>query len=267
MKKILLLSDLHLEMHDYIPASQNEAGYDIVILAGDIHTKSRGVDWALKHFTCPVLYVLGNHEGYGGHWEKTVEKMRFLSQNTNISILHRDSVVIDNIRFLGCTGWSDFSLWSDKSEVIYEAAKGRNPYENGLRDYRFIRTGGYRRITPKNTLEWNLKDKNWLIGELNKPFNGQTVVITHHAPSIKSLRFGVREALDATDANNWDELVKNSGVVYWFHGHTHHPVKYNIGDVVVGSNPRGYPDQEIAHDKNCVFTINSNIFLPAKNML
>ena len=42
--KIRILSDLHLEFQDWTPP---ESDADVVVLAGDIHVGTRGIDWAL----------------------------------------------------------------------------------------------------------------------------------------------------------------------------------------------------------------------------
>ena len=40
-------------------------GADVVVLAGDVHVKNRGLQWIFdQKFEIPVLYVLGNHELY-----------------------------------------------------------------------------------------------------------------------------------------------------------------------------------------------------------
>lgn len=62
--KLQIYSDLHLEFARFDPAPSDA---DVVILAGDIDIKSRGVKWASEVFQCPVIYVCGNHEYYGGH--------------------------------------------------------------------------------------------------------------------------------------------------------------------------------------------------------
>lgn len=59
--RIHLLSDLHLGNLSSFEPSILDA--DVVLLAGDIHIKGRGVDWA-EVFSCPVLYIPGNHEYY-----------------------------------------------------------------------------------------------------------------------------------------------------------------------------------------------------------
>ncbi len=76
--RIHLLSDLHNEFDLFEPEVRDA---DVVILAGDINVKTRGVEWAKNTFTCPVLYVPGNHEFYGGHLTRTLEKMRAASSD------------------------------------------------------------------------------------------------------------------------------------------------------------------------------------------
>jgi predicted phosphodiesterase len=70
--KLYVLSDLHNEFSPFLPVSGD---YDLVVLAGDIDVKARGVKWANEVFVCPVIYVCGNHEFYGGHIDHTLRKM------------------------------------------------------------------------------------------------------------------------------------------------------------------------------------------------
>ena len=58
--KIQILSDLHLEF-EYQEFDFSEC--DMLILAGDIHTGTRGVEWNRdKVSDIPVIYVMGNHD-------------------------------------------------------------------------------------------------------------------------------------------------------------------------------------------------------------
>jgi predicted phosphodiesterase len=62
--RIQVLSDLHIEFEDF-DADTDAA--DVVVLAGDIHVKDKGLRWAIENITDrPVIYVLENHEFYGG---------------------------------------------------------------------------------------------------------------------------------------------------------------------------------------------------------
>lgn len=164
---LLVLSDLHLEMHDYDPAT---SGFDAVVLAGDIHTKGRGVRWAQERFSKPVLYVPGNHEGYGSHWQKIIEKMRQAARGSHVHVLNNESVFIDGVRFIGTTAWSDFGIWPDRPQAMSAAGAGRDPYSSGARDYRYIRTGGYRRITPADTATWAVRSKAFCARNWRKRF-------------------------------------------------------------------------------------------------
>lgn len=101
--RIHLLSDLH---HEFSPFSPQVPDADVVILAGDIDVKTRGVAWAKQAFSGPVLYVPGNHEYYGGHLSYTLQKMR-MAQDDRVRVLDRDEVIIAGVRFLGATMWTD----------------------------------------------------------------------------------------------------------------------------------------------------------------
>ncbi len=58
--RIHVLSDLHLEFEGFTPP---EVSADMVVLAGDTDTGTKGIRWAAKTFPdTPVMYVLGNHE-------------------------------------------------------------------------------------------------------------------------------------------------------------------------------------------------------------
>jgi predicted phosphodiesterase len=99
--KIQLLSDLHVEFGDY---RYEESDCDVVVLAGDIHTKGRGLSWALDNIKHkPVIYVFGIHEFYGATYPKLLDRMMQQCIGTNVHILENDLFKLDGINFLGCT--------------------------------------------------------------------------------------------------------------------------------------------------------------------
>ena len=97
---------------------------------------------------------------------------------------------------------------------------------------------------PEEPVELHRASMHWLKYALGKCNPAKTVVVTHHAPSAKSIPpYHVGSILNAAFASGLDEFVKESGVPLWIHGHTHHCVDYKIGSPRVFSNQRGYPGQ------------------------
>ncbi|PZP22272.1 metallophosphoesterase [Pseudomonas kuykendallii] len=244
--RIHLLSDLHLEFEPFLPAKVDA---DIVVLAGDIHVKGRGIAWARAHFDCPVLYVLGNHEYYAGHLQRTLEKMRAASDE-QVRVLERDVVEIAGVRFLGATMWTDFAATGNAPLAALSA-------QGSMNDFRQIRTDNYRRIRPADLIDESVRTKDWLTHQLAKPFAGPSVVITHHAPTLRSLQDNPHAGghLDAAYANRWEALMGGERAALWVHGHSHVAVDYNVAGTRVVCNPRGYPGEESGFNDRLVVTL------------
>jgi predicted phosphohydrolase len=229
------LSDLHNEFKVFTPVVTDA---DIVLLIGDIDVKGRGVKWAAEAFPkSQVLYVPGNHEYYGGALVKSLTKLREAAALTsNVTVLDRDEVVINGIRFLGATGWTDYTATGNAREAKWVGQQRMN-------DFKKIRTATYSRLHPNDLVKECLQTFTWLKSKLAEPFAGKTVVMTHHAPSMRVLADNIHSGthLDASYANAWDELM-GPAVDLWFHGHTHLSVDMDINGTRNVSNQRGYPD-------------------------
>jgi predicted phosphodiesterase len=229
--KIQIYSDLHIEFQSFEPP---RTGADLVILAGDIHTKSRGVRWANEAFHCPVLYVCGNHEFYDGHLDGTLKKMRNLAA-PHVHILENEVFVWQQIRFLGTTAWTDFTSTGD-------VVVATNMARESMNDFRVIRAdASYRRLRPDDVASKNRLAREWLTQELTKPFNGKTVVITHHAPTPSVSGDKTDGHLSAAYTNHWPELIEKADL--WVFGHTHQALDVELVGCRVISNPRGYPGE------------------------
>lgn len=77
-----------------------------------------------------------------------------------------------------------------------------------------------------------------------KPFNGPTVVITHHGPSVDSVHAQYKgdSLTPAFVSDLSDEFFEGEGSpVLWIHGHIHDSADYRRGGCRVVANPRGYP--------------------------
>lgn len=236
--KIRIYSDLHLEFHPFEPPAL-DGNIDVVILAGDIDKKARGIKWANDKFLCPVVYVAGNHEFYDGHLDRTLRKMRDAA-GPHVHLLENQSVIINGVRILGTAAWTDFTSTGD------QIAASRQAWE-GMNDYKYIRVDAtYRRLRPADIVSRNHTAKAWLTQELAKPFDGKTIVVTHHSPSSVLLGSKHEGHLSASYTNDWPRLIELADA--WIFGHTHEAVDQVLADCRVISNPRGYPNEQTGFD-------------------
>ena len=244
--RIHLLSDLHLEFQDFSPATLDA---DVVVLAGDVDLLARGVKWANKTFHCPVIYVGGNHEYYKGHLDRTLQKMRAKALS-HVHVLENEQVVINGVRFLGTTGWTDFYSTDNATSAMLAAQLSMN-------DYKQIRTGNqYHRIRPIDLQQKSHFAKQWLLSQLSTKYQGKTVVVTHHAPSPEcapGIKYEMGH-LAAAYVNDWKEFAELD-IDLWVHGHTHVGYHKSINGIPHASNPRGYPFEDTGFVSDLVLTI------------
>lgn len=243
--KLLILSDIHNEF-SVLPQPETDA--DVVILAGDIDTQGRGIEWS-KGFRQPVLYVAGNHEYYGGHLDTLQQQMKQQAEDSNVTFMENRQVVIDSVRFLGCTLWTDFKLYGDGASVM-----AKLDAQSAMNDYRVIRIGSeQRRLNPDDTESLFNQSLQFLKTQLALPFDGPTVVITHHAPSFESISEQYKgDLLTPAFASCLDDLM-GPQVALWIHGHVHHSNDYRLNGTRVVSNPRGYHSTRALNPENPQF--------------
>ena len=251
--KVLVFSDLHLEFAPFEPAPDLE--FDVVILAGDIHSPAkRAVQWAADRFRGkPVVYLLGNHEYYDGRLDTTLSEARREAEGTNVHLLDGDEVVIGGVRFLGATLWTDFKLAIETPEgLVSDSDRAMKMATNLLNDYTLIRAPDElaephtwrhkqgRKLQAPDTFRIHQAQRVWLRERLSEPFAGPTVVVTHHAPHRGSL--AQRYADDWTSGAFITELPETffDVPVLWIHGHTHQRFDYQVRSCRVVCNPRGY---------------------------
>ncbi|MCF5197077.1 metallophosphoesterase [Pseudomonas syringae] len=236
--RLYVVSDLHNEFHLFHPPAFDPA-VDLVILGGDIDKKARGVKWANETFSCQVAYVCGNHEFYDGHIDRTLQKMRDAAE-PHVHALENDLVILNDIRILGTTGWTDFS--STGSQVAATAMAWER-----MNDFNYIRIdAGYRRLRPADLIVRNHMARAWLAQELAKPFQGKTIVVTHHSPSSAVVGGKHEGNLNAAYTNDWPDLIQEADL--WIFGHTHEFVDVELAGCRVVSNPRGYPNESTGFD-------------------
>ena len=233
--KLNILSDLHLGQGVMEPP-HNDA--DLVVLAGDIARPEQAVAWA-SNLGKPVLYVPGNHEFYGGSIGGTIARLKALANGSPVRVLDDDETLIDGVRFLGSTLWTDFLLLGDGEGRTAAVAQARR----FLRDYQRIHVDDEltQLFTPLDSAMLFQRHAEWLARKLAQPHPGPTVVITHHAPSPQSIhpRFE-GSLLNACFVSNVEHLAGADRVQLWVHGHTHDSFDYRLNGTRVVCNPRGY---------------------------
>jgi len=229
--KLHILNDLHIEFESFGPP---ETDADAVILAGDIGVGMEGLLWAEDRFPDqPVIYVPGNHEFYH-HDIALIDKLKANTPD-HIHVLNDDQVVIDGVRFLGSVLWTDFNLFGEADRFFAMQQARRR-----MTDFSIIQNGG-QRFTPEDAIRLHTASRDWLSAMLGEPFDGKTVVVTHHAPSSQSVHPQyASDLLTPAFANNLEILMEGDRAVLWVHGHMHDPFDYEICGTRVVCNPRGY---------------------------
>ena len=233
--KLNILSDLHLGF-GAMDGPVNDA--DVVVLAGDVGRPREAIAWALR-LDKPVLYVPGNHEFYGGSIDGRLEELQRLSEGTRVQVLDQHEVHIDGVRFLGATLWTDFELFGEPQQ----RAASRAEAQRTMRDFSRIRTRevGSELFTPDDAAAIFQRHAAWLQRELAQEHEGETVVITHHAPTRHSIHPRFADSLlNACFVSDAEHLLRAGRVALWVHGHTHDSFDHTLHGTRVVCNPRGY---------------------------
>ena len=279
---IQLLSDLHLESNPHFKP-RPAPGADLLVLAGDIGSYQSGSlltelgipDFGLARFSplplarggaawpTPVLFVPGNHEYDGLEFDEAAARLRETCERLGIVWLERQSLVLDGVRFVGCTLWTDFDALTNEQArssgaalTLGEQLKAR---EKAFRAANFYlkKNHALRQGQPMLSdalREESLQSQAWLRQALAVPFDGPTVVVTHFAPSLRSAdpRYGLTPGT-AGFCNTLDDLLPQAKL--WLHGHLHCPNDYVWHGCRVVANPLGYArkgEQAAFHEAQCI---------------
>jgi Icc-related predicted phosphoesterase len=232
--KLQLMSDLHLEFGLFEHA---HCGADIIVLAGDIHTRVAGIEWAKEAYPdTQIIYVLGNHEYWKRAYPKFISEAKSAAKGSNIHVLEKDKITIDGVNFFGLTLWTNFEIFGDPRIAGYEC-------QSLMKDYKKIRRSPtYSKLRSVDTATIHAQSIVWLREQLEMHSGESNVVVTHHAPSILSIPPNKRdEQTVPAYASNLESFIIETSPTIWLHGHLHNSSNYQVGNCKVLSNPRGYP--------------------------
>lgn len=272
MKYIRLVSDIHLDFDIdafnkskfkslpenkvtgemgwlWTPPVLNEDLDSTLVIAGDLWYERKfltrkykdGTSWMknmAKQFKY-VVFVLGNHD----YWKTNIsteidgiKKELYKQELGNVFVLENSTIVLDNVKFLGGTLWTDYN---DHDTMLMMDAP------NLMNDYKKMRQGlKYGKAMPTHLYKIHKETKSYIFNSAIKDNPEQKlVVVTHMAPSEKSLEKRYIEKASPMSflyVSNLEKEIAQSSIDFWFHGHLHEPVDYLLGTTRVVSSPRGY---------------------------
>lgn len=261
--KFRIMSDLHLNCvnGNWYPPLLKDDKETCLLLAGDIWEGTKSiifkegekdeVKWlhsVCNHFKYVVM-IFGNHSFWGEHLQYLYNKfIRCCEEHDipdNFYLLQNDHVMIQDVKVIGSTLWTDFNKNDPIS--IYDASQFMN-------DYKYIRSGlSYIKVKPEDILLEHIRSIKFIEKELTD-WNGKSIVITHHAPSFKS---GSKIWSDGHEyyCSDLSELILDYKPNFWIHGHVHEDFDYMIGDTRIICNPLGYPGESGSKYFNPYFSI------------
>lgn len=252
-----LMSDVHNEFYDestqytlpYLGGDENR----VLVIAGDFTMLKRAAKSAsaltamAKRFKA-VVYVPGNHEYYGYRIDPIAARKKFQEMNpeglTNIHFLIRDSVVIDGVRFVGATLWTNMDRQSPLVE--FHLSQKMNDFK-AITYYHQTRQN-YQKFKPHHWILEHQLDLAY-IAETVEISDEPCIVVTHHAPSSQSLDPAFAWDVDGNHGyhSNLEPFIHcHPQISHWLHGHIHHPSDYIIGCTNVICNPYGYASEDVA---------------------
>jgi len=260
--KIRVYSDLHQEHQkkSTYPAKFFENRFEIspfkneqeqtLIIAGDLFylkdmrdiKQPQYIDYVseLASRFKAVVYVFGNHEFYMSKLGKAyvLKAAEALSHIPNLHILsrHTPSVVIDGVKFVGATLWTDLSY----NPSLYHSDR----YSSN--DFKYITYNEsptrFMKFRPNHWLKEHVADLKWIKQEVANAEH-PVVVVSHHAPtSISKDPVDDPEDLYAQfyRSNQDTYIEENPQIAMWIHGHIHYPYDYMMGKTRIFSNPMDY---------------------------
>jgi hypothetical protein len=248
--RLQFASDLHL--NSWLATSEKtDISFETIlkpvaktlILCGDIGSPDSTMlqiffKWCSKRWD-KIFWIPGHHEMMDVWHHRTrtydecINHMRVcIADYTNIHVLHREMLVTeDGYLLLACPLWGHLSSMSESM------------FKDPL----------YKEITHEHQ-----KDLAWLREQLKK-VEMPVIVATHYPPSMRLMN---RELLHIPHSTLYVpemEGLLRSPIVAWICGYLHEAVQVhrpyydatgNPGEVLIVTNPRGYPDDGVTGYRN-----------------
>ena len=136
----------------------------------------------------------GNHEYDNLDFDETHDRLRELCHALDIHWLERETRVMQGVRLVGTTLWTDFDALAQPDEELGSVLKKRAKAFRAA-DFYLAKAGMRRHGEPfmaEQMREQGIACQQWLDEALRQPFDGVTLVITHFAPRAGQRRSALR---------------------------------------------------------------------------
>lgn len=262
--KIGALSDLHIDFifrpdkkltvnkvrHNFDYIFEPHVGLDILFIPGDIgHYNRQNVEFLQLiqkiYKIKDIVITYGNHEMYlvsktmRLFYKTSINKLegfKFLLKDLDgITILDGDSKRIQDVLVAGACGWYDGSYIRRISKSIY-GENNDTLWRRTSNDANYItNNGSFLDIFPYE----NQKIRKAI---QHKPDIMLSHICPVSEPCIISEQFKFEKT---TGFYTFDglNLIKEYKPKFWFYGHMHDKLEYQLFDTTLLRNPHGYPEE------------------------
>ncbi|MEP3669362.1 MAG: metallophosphoesterase [Roseibium sp.] len=245
--KIIVTADTHYDIWDYsgrlLLEAQREflSDVDMLIVAGDLTNNPERnwkacLEWLCTFLPAEKIWVMpGNHDYYGFRLDGDPQ-LQAIAESVGVNFAQKSVIEADGVRFLLCTLWTDMQLLGtlDQSKAFMM---------RGMNDYHMIRVptdlSRMRLAMPDDTILVHKEHLAWLDAELARPFDGRTVVVTHHCPHPAAT--GVVDNFTAGFTSDLSWIIEKHAPEAWLFGHTHRHLRATVGRTEVRNISLGYP--------------------------
>lgn len=267
MVKFQYVSDIHLEFLKKIPKIKKVA--ENLCLIGDIGYANKKnykqfINQCSNNYK-NVFVVHGNHDYYSNK-----QNLAFTNCNDIISInkiipskfpknvyfLNNSCVFIDktteqisyknngnSIKIIGSTLWSEIDF-----NIAYM-----------LNDFKQINYSEDIKFNPIIYKELFYFSKDYILNEINKDPEIQTLLLTHHGTNEVCNGYYKNSHLKSCFVTQIDELYSCKNLIAAINGHTHSNINEKINGILYLSNCYGYKNEDqsiVKYNENAVLEIN-----------
>ncbi len=238
-------SDLHLEFPEnkkFLNKTPLQPVGKILLLAGDIvpfavmDRNGDFFDYISDNFET-TYWIPGNHEYY---YSDLSLRCRTLNEKirSNVHLVNNITIRENNVRFIFTTLWTKIN----PANQWY--------IERGMSDFQVIKfNDSY--FSSFHFTQLHNESLSFLTQELERSFAGNTIVVTHHVPTLLNYPQKYKGSLlNEAFAVELFDLIESKGPEYWIYGHNHHNISdFAIGKTQLLTNQLGY----VRYGENLLF--------------